>query len=84
MFGLGSGWLPKRANTIARKHGATLVNYTDAQCMCGWGCNPHTCKQSRRHWFAGPNLGHPFDQAMAAAVKRDLEKAGIGKEEPNG
>ena len=71
-FGLGPGWLPKRADKIARKHGAYLVNYTDAQCSCGYGCRPYTCKRSRRHWFAGPNLGSPFDQQMANAVLNEL------------
>lgn len=76
-FGLGQGWLPKKADKIAQKHGATLVNYTDAQCNCGYGCPPHKCKKSRRHWFACRNRGNPFDQQTAAAVIADLEKVGI-------
>ena len=68
MFGGGPGYLSQKADRAARKHGAGLVNYTDAECLCGRGCRPHTCKRSRRHWFAGPNRGDPFDGAMAAAV----------------
>jgi hypothetical protein len=77
MFGLGAGWLPARADRIAQKHGAVLVNYTDPQCACGQGCKPHTCRQARRHWFAGPNRGAPFDRQMADAVLADLRKAGV-------
>jgi hypothetical protein len=76
-FGLGPDWLGKKANEIARKHGATLVNYTDAQCNCGRGCRPHTCQKSRRHWFSCPNLGHPFDAAVSSSVLADLAAAGI-------
>ena len=77
MFGLGNGWLPKRADQIARKHNAYLVNYTDPQCKCGRGCDNYKCKASRRHWFSGPNHGSPFDGDMAQAVKNDLAAAGI-------
>ena len=72
MFGLGTGHLPKKAAKIARKHGATLVNYTDAQDRCGHGCRPYTCPASRRHWFTGPSRGEPFDGALARAVAADL------------
>jgi hypothetical protein len=75
MFGLGPGWLPDEADDIAKKHGAGLVNYTDAQCNCGHGCPPHTCEKSRRHWFAGPNRGNPFDQDMAEAVLNEVYAA---------
>jgi hypothetical protein len=78
-FGLGPGWLPKRADKIARKFDAYLVNYTDAQCNCGYGCRPYTCKQSRRHWFACQNLGAPFDKNTADAVLAALSKTGIGE-----
>ena len=77
MFGLGSGWLPARADKIAQRHEATLCNYTDAQCTCGYGCAPHTCKASRRHWFACDNLGEPFDRERAHSVMADLRAAGI-------
>ena len=30
-----------------------------------------------RYWFAGPNRGHPFDDAMARAVWADLVEAGL-------
>jgi hypothetical protein len=77
MFGAGSGWLPAKADKIAKKHGAYLVNYTDAQCKCGYGCKPHTCKASRRHWFGGPNYGAPFDSQLAHRVEDELVEAGI-------
>ena len=78
-FGLGSGWLPKRADAIARKHGAELVNYTDAQCQCGHGCSPHTCKRSRRHWFSTDNLGEPHDSTVRKNVMSALDRAGVIK-----
>lgn len=64
-FGLGSGHLPKRADKIASKHDACLVNYTEP----GTGV--------KRHWFATRNYGHPHDQATAQAVIEDLKKAGL-------
>ena len=75
-FGLGAGHLPRRANTIAKRHGAHLVNYCDPGCRCGHGCADN-CPQCRRHWFAGPNLGAPHDRALADAVLADLAKAGL-------
>jgi hypothetical protein len=73
LFGLGDGWLPKKADTIARKHGARLVNHTDPQCKCGRNCPTGTCKKSRRHWFACQNRGNPFDAQTANAVMADIE-----------
>jgi len=73
MFGLGNGWLPRKANTAARKHGAELVNYTDAQCHCGHGCKPHTCREARRHWFVCDNYGEPFNSNTAARVLDAIE-----------
>lgn len=77
MFGCGDGWLPKRADKIARKHDAYLVNHTEPQCRCGYGCRPYECKASRRHWFATRNFGSPHDQRTANAVLEDLRTAGI-------
>ena len=77
MFGLGDGWLPKKANAIAQRYGARLCNHTDPQCKCGHGCQTFNCRASRRHWFAGPNYGAPFDAQMVAAVEADLAKAGL-------
>lgn len=71
-FGLGPGWLPKKADKIARKHEARLVNYTDPQCTCGHGCAIGECKSSRRHWFACQNRGEPFDSQTAATVMAAL------------
>ena len=75
MFGGGPGWLPKLADLVAQKHGATLVNYTDAQCNCGSGHKPYTCPQSRRHWFAMDNQGYPFDQRRGAEVLKAVTEA---------
>ncbi len=75
-FGLGDGWLPKRADKIARKHGALLINYADPGCKCGHGC-AGTCPACKRHWFEGPNRGEPFDRQMGTAVMADIEAAGI-------
>ena len=71
-FGLGSGWLPKSVAKIARKHGAELVNHTDVQCTCGYGCSPGECKASRRHWFECDNYGEPHDSRVRLAVLADL------------
>jgi len=68
MFELGQGHLSRRVERAAKKEGASLINYTDAQCKCGYGCRPYTCSKSARHWFAGPNLGEPHDSAMAKRV----------------
>ncbi len=81
MFGVGAGWLPLSADKIARKYGAVLVNYTDPQCSCGHGCSQHKCKRSRRHWFAGPNRGFPFDKKMADAVMMELTQNRKAKNE---
>ena len=64
LFGLGPGHMPKRADMVARKHGATLVNYTEP-------------RGEKRHWFAGPNRGEPFDSQMAREVMSALEAAGV-------
>jgi hypothetical protein len=72
-FGLGPGWLPKQANTIAKRHEAWLCNHTDPQCSCGHGCAPNTCKNSRRHWFATVNWGEPYDSATARKVMDEIE-----------
>jgi hypothetical protein len=65
-FGLGPGHLPKRADNIAGKHGAYLVNHTE--------------RGEKRHWFACPNRGSPFDDATARAVMADLRAAGVLKD----
>ena len=63
-FGLGSGHLPRRADRVAKKHGAWLCNYTEFD-------------GQKRHWFACVNRGHPFDRATADAVLADLRAAAI-------
>lgn len=84
-FGLGRGHLPKKANTIASKHGAALVNYTDPGCSCGYGCDHiparvNKCPANRRHWFTTRNYGEPFDSSTARAVMADLRAAGVVKD----
>jgi hypothetical protein len=54
----------KRMESIARRHGAYLVEAT----IPGTGY---------QRWFVGPNLGHPFDRALSKAVYGDLVEAGI-------
>ena len=49
---------------IAKRHGAGLIEAR----IPGTGY---------QRWFAGPNLGHPFDSAMSKAVYEELVKAGI-------
>ena len=58
-----SGRLAKRADAVARKHGAYFV--------------AADLPEGPRYWFSGPNLGHPFDAAMARAVREDLAAAGL-------
>jgi len=75
-FLVGKGHLGKRADQIARKHGAVLINHTDPGCGCGYGCT-YDCPENRRHWFACDNLGEPFNGATARDVESDLRKAKI-------
>jgi len=74
MFGSGRGYLSASFANVARKHGAELVNYTDPQCICGRGCNPHRCPMSRRHWFAAANRGEPFNSRVEQAVMSRIER----------
>lgn len=76
MFGLGDGWMPKSASKIAKKHGAVLVNHVDPGCKCGYGCTDE-CPACKRHWFAGPNRGEPFDSQLGRAVMQEIEASGI-------
>lgn len=62
-FGLHKGHLTAKADKIAEKHGAWHVNFTEP-------------RGERRGWFACPNLGAPFDGAVARAVMADVEAAG--------
>jgi len=63
LFGVHYGHLTAPADQIAGRHGAWHVNYTD----------PHG---QRRGWFACPNRGAQFDQAIAGAVMADIDRAG--------
>ena len=60
LFGVHYGHLTAPADQIAGRHGAWHVNYTD----------PHG---QRRGWFACPNRGAQFDQAIARAVMADID-----------
>ena len=66
MFGVHREWLDadecKRRDQIANKHGVTFVQIKDPG--GGW-----------ISWFAGPNLGDPFDRWRAARVREEL---GVG------
>ena len=66
-FGLANGHLPKKADTIAKKHGAWLVNYTEPDGF-------------KRHWFSCRNYGEPFDSQCSRMVMNELIKKGIIKE----
>lgn len=63
MFGLGPGHLGERARKIAKTHGVELVNYTEP-------------RGEKRHWFAGPNRGAPFDERLARDTMTALEMEG--------
>lgn len=64
IFGQGPGHLPQRADEIAERRGAWLVNFTDPN-------------GTKRHWFACKNKGEPFNGRTAAAVLDDLMRAGL-------
>ena len=68
IFGQGSGHLPAEASEVASYHGAELVNYTDPQCQCGYGCESGTCQASRRHWFTVRDMGEPHNSKTARVV----------------
>jgi hypothetical protein len=67
-FGLGRGRVSddriKALDEIGAEYGAVF-------------CNPSLPGDGPRYWFAGPNQGHPFDQAMAKAVIGAAEAAGL-------
>lgn len=69
MFGVRRGTLPaatvRKIERVAKRHGCTFVGPVSI---------PGNGTQS---WFAGPNRGAPFDDAMARAVFDDLEAEGI-------
>lgn len=52
--GKGHLKLTEKQKEIVDSLEAELVNYTDPQCNCGYGCKPHTCEKSKRHWFLLP------------------------------
>lgn len=68
MFGLAPGHLTKRQQRAVERAGAVPVNYTDAQCTCGFGCRPFKCKRSQRHWLEIQNLGDGLNQRRAGEV----------------
>ena len=66
--GSGRGKVPakdaRKTARIARANGATFV----VASIPGEG---------PRHWFAARAYGHPFDEALAQAVREDLRAAGV-------
>lgn len=68
MFGVGKGRLRaavrNQIQEIARRHDCDFTNPT----LPGDG---------PRYWFAGPNLGFPFDRKMEQSVWHDLEAVGL-------
>lgn len=74
LFGGGLGHLSRCVERAVEKEGVTLVNYTDPGCNCGHGC-AHGCPRRRRHWFAGPNRGFPFDRQLERRILSVVEKA---------
>ena len=62
-FCLHRGHLTAKADKIARRHGATHINYTSPS-------------GERRGWFVTDNRGSPFNNQLANAVLADIEKAG--------
>lgn len=63
MFGVHYGHLTRKADQIAKRHGASHINYTEP-------------RGERRGWFVCPNRGAPFDQAVADAVFADIDRIG--------
>jgi hypothetical protein len=61
-FGLGKGHLSRRVAQAAEREGATLVNYDDPA-------------EGKRHWFACPHRGEPFDSAVAKSAMAAVERA---------
>lgn len=74
-FGVGRGHLSTRVAKTATKAGAELVNYTDPGCSCREGCSGYRCPANRRHWFAGPNRGEPWDRRLAERVMAAVREA---------
>jgi len=74
-FGFDSGHLPARADKIARKYGARLVNFTFPGCSCGHGCHDE-CPENRRHWFRVIRYDS-FDLGMVDVV---MEKVAAARE----
>lgn len=72
MFCLGRGYLPDEAEVVARgvDDDVRLVNYREPG-------------GPRRHWFAGPNRGHPFDVAMSDEVHAALLAAKLVDKDGN-
>lgn len=76
-FGCGSGRISQREisrrSKIARKHGVTfhVVTGNSGHCQCGWGCRIDRCP-IKRWWYSCPNLGAPFDDAVARAVESEV------------
>lgn len=86
-FGVGTGCLDpreiSRRRRIAKKQGAEFFAITGeaGHCLCGRGCRMGDCP-IKKYWFGGPNLGEPFDSALARRVMNEV-KATNKKKEPH-
>mgnify|MGYP001618258850 FL=1 len=69
MFGVGVGRVSRfrgrRADAIARKHGASYAG------------NPMIPGTGYQYWFTCPNHGHPFNEQTEHAVMNELREAGL-------
>jgi hypothetical protein len=57
----------RKIENIAKRNECDFVEYVDPG-------------DGYKNWFAGPNRGAPFDDAMARAVMGDLRAAGLADE----
>jgi hypothetical protein len=62
-FGLHQGFLKAKAERIARRHGASHINY-------------HDPNGQRRGWFECENRGEPFNSQTSYEVFTDIHRAG--------
>lgn len=66
-FGVGSrrvaAKVAAKLDRIATKHGASFVAVR--------------LPDGYRYWFAGPNLGHPFDKELSQTVLGEAERCGF-------
>ena len=68
LFGVGEGKVSKKTFKKASK----IASEWDAYMMCY-----DDPADGPRYWFAGPNLGSPFDRAMSQGVAESLREVGM-------